>query len=72
MNKIKQVICINCSVNSKLKVGEIYTVNQHIDNFYLFYDYFGTGVNLFHESQFIPLSDADETDLLIKRKMNKQ
>ena len=67
-----KVICINCNEKSELTFGEVYTVHKHIDNFYLFEEMIKPGfVMWFHESQFIPLSDADETDLLIKRKMNK-
>ena len=67
-----KVLCINCNEKSELKVGEVYTVLRHQGNFYLLEEFLKAGFGLyFHESQFMPLSDADETDLLIKRKMNK-
>jgi hypothetical protein len=67
-----KVLCINCNEKSELKVGEVYTVFNHVDHFYLLEELITPGfVMWFHESQFAPLSDADETDLLIKRKMNK-
>lgn len=67
-----KVICINCNEKSDLKPGCIYTVHKHVDHFYLFEEMIETGFAMwYHESQFIPLSEADETDLLIKRKLNK-
>ena len=67
-----KVLCINCNEKSDLKVGEVYTVAKHQDNFYLLNELITPGfVMWYHESQFAPLSDADETELLIKRKMNK-
>jgi hypothetical protein len=65
-----KVLCINCNEKSDLKVGEVYTVIDNLFGFFLLKEFNKSGI-WFNESQFAPLSDADETDLLIKRKMSQ-